>query len=62
MILVVEDYLAKIDYSSVLQSFDIGLDIRSTVAFYIAIVITIILAQLIASTYILSFDPKKIMM
>ncbi|HHU30818.1 MAG TPA: ABC transporter permease [Firmicutes bacterium] len=62
MIPVVEDYLAKIDYSSVLQSFDIGLDIRSTVAFYIAIVITIILAQLIASTYILSFDPKKIMM
>lgn len=58
----VDDYLADIDYGSILQQFQIALSVDSILTFLAAILITIILAQLFASIYILRFDPKKILM
>ncbi|NLP37117.1 MAG: ABC transporter permease [Firmicutes bacterium] len=60
--MMMESVLAKIDYASIMQSFNIGLDLPTIIYFFIAIILTIIVAQLIASVYILRFDPKKIMM
>ncbi|MCW3488537.1 ABC transporter permease [Dethiobacter alkaliphilus] len=56
------NYLATIDYDSVLQNYRVALTPVSIISFYAAVTTTIVLAQLIASIYILRFDPKKIML
>lgn len=56
------NYLANFDYESILQSYQVGFSATAVIAFIITILATIVVAQLIASIYILRSDPKKIMM
>lgn len=55
-------YFSDISYDSIMQNYKVGITFLSAVYFYIAITATIVAAQLLASIYILRFDPKKILM
>ncbi len=55
-------YLSNINYESVIQGYQLSFSMTAVILFLAAIVGTIVIAQLIASVYILKFDPRKILM
>lgn len=54
--------MAVIDYGSISQTYRVGFSPGAVILFFAVITVTVIVAQLIASVYILRSDPKKIMM
>ncbi len=59
---ITNNYLSNIDFESVMKSYQVGLSGLAVVKFFISILATTIVSQLIASLYILRLDPKKILM